>query len=285
MSAKRISGPDSTAVRVALWRAQHAELDPEPHLIEDEIGLKLIAPKSGWRNRPDMKGRAAARFRAGVVIRARFVEDLVADEVRRGVSQYVILGAGLDTFLQRNPELASRLQVFEVDRPGAQVWKKQRLIEVGYGIPRMLHFVPVDFEAGDSWLNRLAEAGFDTARPAVVASTGVSMYLTREAIESTLEQAASLAAGSTFAMTFLLPSQSTKRTGHRNGRVAQAAAPRRRGPFISFFTPEEMLTIAREAGFRKVQHLSGVSLTERYFPHGWNGLPRSSAEEMLVATT
>jgi methyltransferase (TIGR00027 family) len=260
-------------------------MDPEPHLIEDEIGLKLIAPKDGWRNRPDMKGRAAARFRAGVAIRARFVEDLVAKEVGRGVTQYVILGAGLDTFAQRNPELASRLQVFEVDRPDAQMWKKQRLMELGYGVPAGLHFVPVDFEAGDSWLSRLVEDSFDAARPAVIASTGVSMYLTREAIQSTLEQAASVAEGSSFAMTFLLPGESAKRSRPSRGQGGKTAAARRRGPFISFFTPDEMLTMARAAGFKKAQHFSGIELTERYFPAGWNGIPRSSAEEMLVATT
>lgn len=285
MTAKKSSGPDSTPVRVALWRAQHVELDPEPHLIEDELGLELIAPKSGWRNRPDMRGRAAARYRAGVVIRARFVEDLVANEVRRGVTQYVILGAGLDTFVQRNPQLAPRLQVFEVDRPGPQMWKKQRLAELGYDTPASLHFVPVDFEAGDSWLSRLLEAGFDAAHPAVVGSTGVSMYLTRDAIESTLKQAASLAAGSTLAMTFLLPGEARKPTGHSTRRGEKEEAPRRRGRFISFFTPREMLSMARDAGFKKAQHLSGIALTERYFPHGMDGLSRSSAEEMLVATT
>src|SRR5438046_8080354 len=118
-----------------------------------------------------------SRFRASIVARARFVEDLVAEEVRRGVEQYVILGAGLDTFAQRRPEIASRLRVFEVDQPGPQAWKRQRLIELGYGIPEWLRLVPVDFEAGDAWWDRLVDAGFDASQPATVASTGVSMYL------------------------------------------------------------------------------------------------------------
>ena len=285
MSTKKISGPDSTAARVALWRAQHVESDPQPHLMEDEIGLRLLAPGSGWRNRPDMKGRAAARCRAGVVIRARFVEDLVRDRAGHGVTQYVILGAGLDTFAQRNPELASRLQIFEVDRPGPQSWKRQRLIELGYGIPPTLHLVPVDFESGDSWLDRLTESGFDAARPAVIASTGVSMYLTREAIRSTLHQAASFAAGSSLAMTFLLPAESARRARSSRHRGGEVGTRPRKNSFISFFTPDEMLTMAQEAGFREAQHLSGIALTERYFPHRMNELPPSSAEEMLVATT
>src|SRR5205807_5760998 len=121
------------------------------------------------------------------------------------VGQYVILGAGLDTFAQRRPEIASRLRVFEVDRPGPQDWKRQRLIELGFGIPEWLRLVPVDFEAGEAWWRRLAAAGFDAGQPAVVASMGVSMYLTKDAVAATLRQVAALAAGSTLAMSFLLP--------------------------------------------------------------------------------
>src|SRR6185503_21313931 len=126
-------------------------------------------------------------------------------QTARGVGQYVILGAGLDTFAQRRPEIASRLIVFEIDRPGPQAWKRQRLIELGLGIPPFLRLVPVDFEANDAWWERLAAAGFDSARPAVVASTGVSMYLTRDAIATTLRHVAALAPGSTLAMSFMLP--------------------------------------------------------------------------------
>src|SRR5712671_8007546 len=103
------------------------------------------------------------------------------------------------------PEVASRLFVFEIDRPGPQAWKRQRLVDLGLGIPSFLRLVPVDFEAGDRWWERLAAVGFDSGRPAVVASTGVSMYLTKDAIAATLRQVAALAPGSTLAMTFLLP--------------------------------------------------------------------------------
>ncbi|HEY2324469.1 MAG TPA: class I SAM-dependent methyltransferase, partial [Thermoanaerobaculia bacterium] len=115
--------PDSTAVRVALWRALHVEIDPPPHVIEDVIGLQLAAPGEGWRSRPDMNPDWTRPFRASIVARARFIEDLVAEQSAHGVAQYLILGAGLDTFAQRNPELASRLRVFEVDRPEPQEWK------------------------------------------------------------------------------------------------------------------------------------------------------------------
>src|ERR1700704_5401996 len=196
--------PDSTAVRVALWRALHLEVDPPPHVLEDEVGLKLAAPDDGWRSRPDMSPFTRP-FRASILARARFIEDLVAEQTARGVGQYVILGAGLDTFAQRLPELASRLLVFEIDQPGPQAWKRQRLVDLGLGIPSFLRLVPVDFEAGDAWWERLAASGFDSGRPAVVASAGVSMYLTKDAIAAMLRLVAGLASGSTLAMTFLLP--------------------------------------------------------------------------------
>src|SRR5690349_10940811 len=195
--------PDSTAVRVALWRALHVEVDAPPHVLEDTVGLKLAAPEEGWRQRGDMHPEGTRMFRASIVARARFIEDLVAEQSARSVDQYVLLGAGLDTFVQRRPELASRLRVFEIDQPGTQAWKRQRLVELGYGIPDGLKLVPVDFEAGESWRQKLVAAGFDMRRPAVVTSTGVSMYLTREAILAVLCEVAVFAPGSTLAMCFL----------------------------------------------------------------------------------
>jgi methyltransferase (TIGR00027 family) len=277
--------PDDTAVRVAWWRALHVEVDLPPHVIEDEIGLRLVAPDDGWRTRPDMSSFTRP-FRASIVARARFIEDLVGAQAARGVRQYVILGAGLDTFAQRRPELASRLVVFEVDRPGPQAWKRQRLLDLGLGLPSFLRFVPVDFEADDAWWERLVASGFDADRPAVVASTGVSMYLTREAIEATLRQIAALASGSTLAMSFMLPIEMTDPEVRPGIERAMAGARANGTPFISFFTPKEMLALARDAGFREVQHVSAATLAERYFAGRQDGLrPPNNSEELLVATT
>jgi methyltransferase (TIGR00027 family) len=209
MQNNQTATPDNTAVRVALWRAMHVQVDAPPHVLEDEIGLQLVAPDNGWRSRPDMDPGFTRLFRASIVARARFIEDLVAEQAGRGVRQYVILGAGLDTFAQRRPEFASGLRIFEVDQPGPQAWKRQRLIELGLGIPEWLRLVPVDFETGDAWWERLAASGFDAGQPAIVASTGVSMYLTKVAVAATLRQVAALAPGSTLAMTFLLPLELT----------------------------------------------------------------------------
>jgi O-methyltransferase involved in polyketide biosynthesis len=145
--------------------------------------------------------------------------------------------------------------------------------------------VPVDFAAGWSWWERLATAGFDADQPAVVASTGVTMYLTRDATAAALRQIAALAPGSTLAMTFMLPlglvDSEERPLRQATERSARAAGT----PFISFFTPPEMLALAREAGFREAQHVSAASLTQRYFAGRTDGLRPSSSEELLVATT
>ena len=279
------AAPDNTAVRTALWRALHLEVDSPPHVFEDEVGLKLVAPEEGWRDRPDMSPFTRP-FRASILGRARFVEDLVAEQAARGVGQYVILGAGLDTFAQRRPELASRLLVFEIDQPGPQEWKRRRLVDLGFGIPPFLRLVPVDFEAGDAWWERLTASGFDSGRPAVVASTGVSMYLTREAILATLRQVAALAPGSTLVMSFMLPLEMLD-PEVRPGVERAAEGARASGtPFISFFTPAEMLTLARDAGFKEARHVSAAMLAQRYFAGRPDGLrPPNNSEELLVATT
>lgn len=120
--------PDNTAVRTALWRALHLLADAPPHVFEDKVGLALVAPDDDWQSRRDMSPFTRP-FRASIVARARFVEDRVQEESARGVAQYVILGAGLDTFAQRRPELAARIGVFEVDQPNTQAWKQQRLAD------------------------------------------------------------------------------------------------------------------------------------------------------------
>jgi methyltransferase (TIGR00027 family) len=284
MEDKHTASADSTAVRVALWRAMHVQVDPPPHVLEDEIGLQLAAPDEDWRDRPDMDEQATRGYRAAIVARARFIDDLVTEQAGRGVAQYVVLGAGLDTFAQRRPEIASHLRMFEVDQPGPQAWKRQRLIALGFGIPSWLHLVPVDFEAGASWWTELAAAGFDAGQPAIVASTGVSMYLTRDAIMTTLRQIATLAPGSTLAMTFILPLELID-AGERAQHQAVYERARAAGtPFLSFFSPTEILALAREAGFRQTRHVSTADVTQRYFAGRTDGLQPSSGEAFLIAT-
>lgn len=284
MTDKQTVAPESSAVRVALWRAIHVLVDPQPHVLEDEVGLKLAAPAEGWRDRPDMNPQFTKTFRASILARARFIEDLVVEQASRGVGQYVILGAGLDTFAQRRPEIASKLKVFEVDTPGPQAWKRQRLMELSYGIPEWLKFVPVDFEEGLSWWDRLKTAGFDAEKPAVVVSTGVSMYLTKEAVLATLRQMAVFAPGSTLAMTFILPIELMAPEERVGFQIAEKGARASGTPFLSYFSPVEILALAREAGFKKVRHVSGADLAQRYFSNRTDGL-RPGSEELLISAT
>ncbi|MFS2103077.1 class I SAM-dependent methyltransferase [Ralstonia sp. Ralssp135] len=285
MNEPQTASPDSTAARVALWRALHVHNDAPPHVLEDEVGLKLLAPEPGWRKRGDMDPQFTRPFRASIVARARFIEDLVIEQAARGLSQYVILGAGLDSFAQRRPDVAAGMTVFEVDQPGPQAWKRQRLEELGFGVPQWLRFVPVDFEARESWQDALVAAGFDKGRPAIVVSTGVSMYLSKEANAATLRQVASLATGSMLAMTFLLPLEMADPDVRPGLEMAEKGARASGTPFISFFTPPEILALARESGFRDAQHISADMLTGRYFSGRADGLrPPRNAEELLVAT-
>jgi methyltransferase (TIGR00027 family) len=285
MTPKESLLPDSTAARVALWRALHVEIDAPPPVLEDKIGLKLLAPDAGWRDRPDMHPEGTKPFRASIVARARFIEDLVVDRAAQGVGQYVLLGAGLDSFAQRRPEIASRLTIFEVDQPGPQAWKRQRLTELGFGVPERLRLVPVNFEAKDSWWDRLVAGGFDAGKPAVVTSTGVSMYLTTEAIMATLRQMAELASGSTFVMSFLLPLEMADPEIRPALEMAEKGARASGTPFISYFVPEAMMNLARDAGFKDVAHVSAEALGQRYFAGRRDGLyPARNTEELLVVS-
>lgn len=283
MQDPKTATPDSSAIRVALWRALHLEVDAEPHVLDDAIGMRLAAPDANWRDRPDMHPEGTRGYRASIVGRARFIEDLVTAQADAGVTQYVSLGAGLDTFAQRRPEIAARLQVYEVDQPGTQAWKRQRLAELGFPERAWLRFVPVDFEAGESWWTLLARAGFDAKAPAVVASTGVSMYLTREANLATLRQIAQLAPGSTLAMTFTLPLDLVDPAERAQHEAVYERARAAGTPFLSFFRPEDMLALAKEAGFSQAEHVSTADIVARYFAGRSDGLRPSTGESFLVA--
>jgi methyltransferase (TIGR00027 family) len=276
------SAPDSTAVRTALWRALHVELDDPPHVLDDTIGLRLADPDPNWRSRPDMHPDATRAFRASIVARARYLDDLVIDRAAAGVGQYVILGAGLDSFAQRHPDVAVR--IFEVDQPGTQDWKRRRLSEIGYPPGRNLQFVPVDFERGGMFPDALRANGFDADRPAVVSSMGVSMYLTKEATQTMLRQVAAFKVGSVLTMTFMLPLNLTDAAERPIQESVEAAAASSGTPFISHYAPAEMVEICRTAGFSAARHVSPDDLAARYFSGRADGLRPPTAEQLIVAT-
>lgn len=281
-AADPISAPDSSAVRTALWRALHVQIDAPPHLIDDEIGLALADPEPGWQHRGDMHPIGTGGYRAAIVARTRFVEDLVREE---GIGQYVLLGAGLDTFAQRHPDLAGSVTTFEIDQPGPQAWKRQRLEALGYGVPDHLRLIPVDFEADEDWWQALVGAGFRPAAPALVSSSGVSMYITRQATEATLRRLAALAPGSIVVMTFMLPIELAD-PADRPGLEGAARGARASGtPWISFYAPDDIAALAREAGFGDVRYVPTDELAERYLAGRADGLRPASGEGLLLART
>ncbi len=277
--------PDSTAERVALWRALHVQCDPPPHILEDTVGLDLIAPDANWQSRPDMHLQGTMPYRASIVARGRFIEDYVIEQTQKNLSQYVILGAGLDTFVQRHPEIASQLQVFEIDRPEMLKWKQQRLKAIGLDIPKNLHFIPVNFEKEELWSQVLTHSEFNKTLPTLFVSAGVSMYLSNESNFKTLQQVASLCEQCILIMTFILPLNLIPITEQAQHKMVYERAKAAGTPFISFFTPAEIQELALSAGFQKVQHISKDAILQRYFQNRNDSFLPGSGEEILIAST
>jgi methyltransferase (TIGR00027 family) len=274
--------PDNTALRTALWRALHVCTDEKPYIIEDKIGYDLINPESDWQERPDMK--FTKRLRASIVARARFVEDIAKEQIEKGITQYVLLGAGLDSFAQRNTEICSQTDVYEIDQPDTLAWKEEKLNEKEYKIPANLHFVPVDFETS-SWWAELLNKGFDIHKKAVVSCTGVTLYLTKEAITDTLKKMTLLAPGSTVAIAFYLPLEQLDEEDKPMQEMAIKGAAASGTPFISFFSIEEIMKLAVEIGLKDIQIISTKDMTEKYFKGRSDNLVPASGEFFLVAKT
>jgi len=285
-------GPDLTAVGAAFGRAAHVHLDDPPWILADTRSIEL-ADEDALRAAELLTadGRLAmrrddprARWRATFVGRARFVEDLVADRLALGVDQYVILGAGLDTVAQRRPDLASRVRIFEVDQPRTQLWKQKRLRELTMPVPENLRFVPLDFEAGGSWVRAISDRGFRGAQPSTIASTGVTQYISVEALVTTMREVATLAPGTTFVCTFVLPVDLIDADERELRAITEERAVARGAPWISFYAPEELLSHATAAGFDDVRHVSARDLNERYFASRPDGLRAASGEQLIMAT-
>jgi len=215
-------------------------------------------------------------------VRARVVEDLVARAARAGVAQYVILGAGLDTFAYRRSDLSAQLRVFEVDRAAAQAWKRTRLAELGIPCPSGLTFVPLDFEAGDVG-RELSRAGLDPMAPAVVSWIGVTQYLGRTAIDRTLRWAAGLPPPSRLVLTYVVPPDQLSELAQAGLAWTRSQAEARGERFLSLLRPDEMAVALRDAGFASVEPVEDDDLRRRYLAD-WPDAPLTGIERMAVAT-
>jgi methyltransferase (TIGR00027 family) len=259
-----------TAHRVAIRRAAHQLLD-EPRVLDDALALRIIGEEAceELRTNPKEHHAFSRAFRAFMAARSRFAEDELARAVEQGVTQYVVLGAGLDTFAYRNPHPS--LRVFEVDHPDTQAWKREQLQAASIPVPRSLTFVPVDFEQ-QTLEAGLAHSGLDTAAPAFFSWLGVTPYLTREACMATLSFIAKMPAGSGVVFDFaidpaLLNPGQREALGALSKRVAAAGEP-----FQLFFDPTKLQVELKSLGFHRTEFLQGKELNARYFKDRTDGL-------------
>ena len=197
--------------------------------------------------------------------RARYCEDMLKNAVVLGVGQYVILGAGLDTFAFRHPKLLKKLDVFEVDHPFTQSFKKSKLKELDWDIPGKLHFVPMDFSQ-DNLVDALKQADFDNKKLSFFSWLGVTYYLSKEDILKTLKQIAEIAPkGSSVVFDYgdeqlFDPSQTTKRVQNMVAMAAESGEPMK-----SCFSYPELEKLLAEAGFHIYEHLSPDDIEAKYF--------------------
>lgn len=262
-SIVRAGQPSRTALRVATLRAVHALLD-EPIVLDDPVALRILGPaaEAALHDDPFPHNDPLPRgLRAGLVVRSRLAEDELADAVASGIRQYVVLGAGLDTFAYRNPH--ADLRVFELDHPGTQAWKRQMLADAGIPVPPNLTFAPVDFEQ-TGLAQGLADAGFDAAQPACFSWLGVSMYLTDAAIMGTLRLIAGLPAGSRIAFDFRLSPALQNPVERAVGKLVAQRVAAEGEPFLSDFDPDELRARVQALGFGQVDLYSPDSLNRRY---------------------
>jgi methyltransferase (TIGR00027 family) len=264
-SMQEAAKPSRTALGVAIRRASHQLYDSPPLVLEDPIAVRIL----GEDYRPALEEAAASihersslGMRAWVVARNRYAEDKLAQAVNLGVRQYVLLGAGLDTFAHRNPH--PDVRVFEVDHPATQHWKRELLGSSGLQESPNLHFVSVDFER-QSLASQLENSGLDCKAPTVFAWLGVVLYLTYPAFRSTLDFIAMFPEGSGFIMDYAFPREALP-PDEVEARDALAARVQSIGePFQLFFTQEEIATELTD--FQTVEDLGATELNARYFAH------------------
>jgi methyltransferase (TIGR00027 family) len=240
----------STALTAAAARAAHLIVDHEPRIFADPPAEALLGRQadeliSYHRHHGDHLVLAGAR--AQVTIRARVTEELLA---AAGVDQYLILGAGLDSFAYRSPQ-APTVQVFEVDHPASQADKLERLAAANLEPLTQVRYVAADLEAG-GLLDGLRSAGFDPTRPAVVSWLGVTMYLTLEAADQTLGQLAALSPGTHLILDYMLPADRRDETGQAYVDLVSPHSAAQGEPWQGFHTPEEMSELLSRHGFGEV---------------------------------
>jgi len=276
--------PSRTSKLCAIMRAIHQTADEKPRILADAIAPRLvdaIGDDDEWLG-PILSHPYAKQQRAGFAMRNRYAEDCLAEAVGRGLQQYAILGAGLDTFAYRQPLWARSLCMYEIDHPGTQRWKCDRLATAGIAIPANLTFVPIDFER-TLLADALQAANFDFERRTFCSWLGVTQYLTKSAISATLEFVLSLPRSSEIAFSFILPlealsgieAEAQERAAHRSAEVGE--------PWLSTFRPADLTAQLRAMGFSDVIHLTPEEAHERYLKPRCDGLAVRRCEQLMRA--
>lgn len=274
--------PSRTARGAAIQRAAHQLLEV-PRVFEDPLALRIFgAPGVAWlgRNLERYRSERSRSMRAFLVMRSRYAEDRLAEAVQQGARQYVVLGAGLDTFAYRNPHRG--LRVFEIDHPATQAWKREMLKARDIGVPRTLSFAPVDFER-QTLADGLRRAGFQSKAPAFLSWLGVTVYLTREAVMDTLRTVAACARGSEIVFDIGLPPTLLDDEQRRALEAAAARVERIGEPWLTFFDPRVLGAEMRAMGYRQVRVLGPQEANERYFAGRGDGFRLRGAGFMISA--
>ena len=278
-------------------RAAHLLLDGDPKIFRDDFALRFSGSDSEASLREDtsaMVAEVAAKLgpeaaqrifqvtRAVMIMRSRYAEDALNRAIARGITRYVILGAGLDSFAWRHPDLAKAVEVFEIDHPASQQWKRLRLQELGIVQPPNLTFVPIDFEK-QTLLDGLRDGGYPLEKPAFFSWLGVTQYLTKEAVLGTLKQVATLPSGTEISFTFVVPQSLLAGDDQRFFAMAAAGAAARGEPWVTFFEPAELSGQLQELGFTRVEHFSPDDANIRYFAGRGDGLRVPGGEHVMLA--
>lgn len=275
-----------TAALTAMLRAAHQLIDAEPRIVDDPIAVGLVEEATRERisaQKQALRSPGLLIPRAAVLLRTRYAEDLLAQAVARDVDQFVILGAGLDTFAFRQPAFARRLQIYEVDHPATQAWKRELLAAAGLMAPDNLRWAPIDFEQ-QTLAAGLHDAGFDASRPAFFSWLGVTQYLTLPAIEATLKVVAALPSPSTVVLSFMLPEIDLPPEEAAAARLVADDAAARGEPWLTRFHPSEIADRLRQLGFGEVVHLTPQQAGSRYFAGRRDGLKAPHVAQLISAT-
>ena len=277
--------PSRSALRVAQYRALHQLID-DPLVFEDPLALRILGTRmeAALRNNPSAFNDPLSRgLRAALAARSRFAEEMLARAVEDGVRQYVLLGAGLDTFAYRNPHEDKHLRVYEVDHPSTQDWKKAMLASAQLEIPASVAFAGVDFET-DTLAGQLRRAGFRADQPACFAWLGVSFYLSPESVFDTLAYVASLPAKSVIAFDYRVDPALLDPADRRADDYISKLVAERGEPWMSHFDPQALQAELRRTGFSSATNVEPREFNERYFAGRTDRLRVGGAFRMMCAT-